>query len=146
MKLRMLMITLALLLPLTASATHLNWVDVEVGCEGWMLDAEITWRTGIYEGELTYVIELLDAENNLLETQQWTGTVTRDTNPQSYMFSGDWTVTAPAGDYTVDYSVRIYAPWGDGQIDDETIEGSTGFSCGTVGTQATTWSAVKALF
>ena len=148
MNLRMLMITLALLLPLTASAnTQLNWVEVDAGCEGWVLDAEVTWRGGVYEGELTYVIELLDSENNVLETQNWTGTFYRGTgNPVDYTFSGAWTVNAPNGDYMVEYSVQIYAPYGDGEVDDDTIEGSTGFSCGTVSTQSTTWSAVKALF
>jgi hypothetical protein len=142
----MLMITLALMLPLTASATHLNWVELDAGCEGWSLDAEVYWRSSVYEGELTYVVEVFDAEDNLLETLEWTGTVTRDTRTQVYTFGGDWTFNAPPGDYMVDYSVQIYAPYGDGEVDDDTIEGSTGFSCGTVSTQSTTWSAVKALF
>jgi hypothetical protein len=146
MKLRMMMIALALLLPLTASATHWEAVTLAPDCEGWSLDAEIYWRSGVYEGEVSYVIELLDGDSNVLETQQWTGTVTREMNPQTYSFDGEWTVVAPAGNYVASFSVRIVAPYGDGLVDDFTEEGSEAFSCGTVANEATTWSAVKALY
>lgn len=144
MTLRMLTLILALLLPLAASATHFTTVTAEADCQGWSIDAEIYWRPDVFEGELSYVVELRDGDDNVLETQQWVGPLTRVDNPEATILAGDWATEGLSGIYRMTYDLVILAPV-EGGLPDHAI-GSAEFSCNLVATQATTWSALKAQY
>lgn len=144
MTLRMLTLILALLLPLAASATHFTTVTAEADCQGWSIDAEIYWRPDVFEGELSYVVELLDADDNVLETQQWTGLLTRVDNPEATALAGAWATEDLSGIYHMTYELVILAPIEGGLPDHAT--GSSEFSCNLVATEARSWSALKALY
>ena len=141
---RMMTLVVALLLPLAASATHFTTVTAEADCQGWSIDAEIFWRSDVFEGELSYVVELRDDDDNLLETQQWTGLISRVDNPEATTLDGAWD-TGEMGDiYRMTYDLVILAPVDDGIPEHAT--GSTEFACDLVATEPTSWSAVKALY
>lgn len=144
MTLRMMTLCVALLLPLAASATHFTTVTAEADCQGWNIDAEISWRADVFEGELSYVVELRDAEDNVLETQQWTGLISRVDNPEITTMDGAWDTEQLGDVYLMTYELVILAPVDDGIPEHAT--GSIEFACDLVATESMSWSTVKALY
>jgi hypothetical protein len=148
---RKLVMTLALatiaVLPGIASATHFGEVVVGADCDGWWAQVEVTWRTGIYSGNLDYTISLLDGEANVLEQAVWAGPIGRnqgDPQVMVYSFSGPWNGTFEASQFSVSGLFHIVAPW-EGGVDDETATFTTEFGC-TVATENSTWSTIKSLY
>ena len=138
-----------LLVPLAAGATNLEALLVVGDCDGWTADFTIQWRYGVYEADLDYVVELVDTNDNVLETFVWAGPITRDAGDPAfvdYTFMDAWTVIAPAGDYTVRAMFHLYSEYGEDLVDESTLNAESVFFCGTVASERASWSAVKSLY
>jgi hypothetical protein len=139
------LIAVAILIPVSASATHFDDVTFYGDCDGWLAEIGVTWRSTATGGEFTYLVELLDADENVLETQQATETLAIEPNPATYEFSGEWTAIGDPGDYAIRWSIMLVAPY-DGGVDEEMLDGLTGFACGSVASESTSWTAIKSLW
>ena len=104
--LRLLGLTLAAMavLPGLAAATHFDEVIVVGDCEGWSAEVNVTWRTGIYTGDLNYSIRLVDQNANILEQIDWAGVIDREVSDPRQMST---TSLAPGAAPTADRS----SPW-----------------------------------
>jgi hypothetical protein len=138
----------AIMAPGIASATHLVRVDGFGDCDGWFLGFQIHFRSTVFEVNAEYLVELVDGEDNLLESFSWSGVLTRPPlGPQAQFFTyvGEWTVFAPAGSYFVRGWVAFSAPW-EGGVDEGSLGFESALACATVATEEQTWSAIKELF
>jgi len=136
-----------LLIPSLAMATHITSLTPGADCEGWGVEMVVQWRTGVYEGDLDYVIQLQDLDGNVLEEVTWAGMISRgmdDPSIQTYAFSGDWEGMFEAPSYNVWGSFHLVAPF-DGGVDEDTMDFTVEMDC-TVATEGETWSTVKSLY
>lgn len=135
------------LLPGLAAATHFDEVIVVGDCEGWSAEVNVTWRTGIYTGDLNYSIRLVDQNANILEQIDWAGVIDRevsDPRQMVYNFSGTWSGTYSGPQFTVVGMFHLVAPY-PGGVDDDTANVTTTFEC-TVAAENATWSSIKTLY
>ncbi len=72
------------------------------------------------------------------------GRAVGDPNPMVYNFSGPWSGTFEAAQFSVAGMFHLVAPW-PGGVDDETANYTTEFEC-TVATENSTWSTIKTLY
>jgi hypothetical protein len=147
LKMMLLLLATMAILPGIASATHITGVEVNADCDGWWAQLDVYWRTGIYTGDLDYTISLVDQDANILEQVSWAGPISRavsDPRAMSYTFSGSWSGTFQADQFSVTGMFHLVSPW-DGGVDDETVNASTVFEC-SVATENSTWSTIKALY
>jgi hypothetical protein len=134
------------LVPGVALATHFNEVSVMADCEGWTATVNVTWRTGIYGGDLDFVIRLLDGDT-VLEEYSWAGPLTRaldDPAIMTYTFQGNWAGQFPGPTFGISGAFHLVAPWEQG-IDDVTASYNGEFAC-TVASETSTWSTIKTLY
>ncbi|HOX24735.1 MAG TPA: hypothetical protein PLL30_03100 [Candidatus Krumholzibacteria bacterium] len=138
----------SLLLPAAASATRLTDLDASADCLGWSAEIIVRFRAAVFQLDLDYTVVLSDDRGNPLEVIDWAGSLTRaqDTYPtQRFQFYGEWTVTAPPGQYHVDVTFHTAAPFGSA-IEESELTTAVDFFCAVVPTESTTWSSVKSLY
>jgi hypothetical protein len=140
-----LMIAAAILIPVSASATHMDDVTFIGNCEGWSSEVVVTWGSAV-GGELDWTVELLDADENVLETQEGVLPIEPTANPATYEFGSEWTASGGVGDYAIRWSVTFIKYWSGGQSAQETRDGLTDFSCGSVASESTSWTAIKKIW
>lgn len=147
LKMLVLALVAVAMVPGLASATHFDTVGVTGDCGGWTAQLGVMWRSDVYNGNLDYLIQLMDG-NTVLESFVWSGPLVRNPgDPQlvTYTFSGPWAGNYSSGaPYTITGDFHIVAPW-TGGIDDETMSVSAGFQC-TVAAESTTWGTIKSLY
>ncbi len=137
------------LVPAVASATHFDGQPAIDGrCEGWTLDLTVRFRTGTFAADLAYTIELLDADQNVIETVAWTGVVTRPEDSgvyRSFQFTGVWSVDLPAGAYSIRGTATVSLAWSGG-FDEDSKTFASGVACEAVATESSTLSGIKSLY
>ena len=137
------------LLPAVASATHFDGLPVVDGrCQGWTLDLTVRFRTGTFTADLQYAVELLDADQNVIDSFAWSGVVTRPENSpvyQDYQFGGDWTADLPVGDLLLRGTATVSLTWSGG-VDTDSAEFNGSVACETVSAEASTLSRIKSLY
>ena len=150
-KLLMLVLVAAIMMPVAASALHFTYITPSADCYGWAADFGFRWRQfpeASYAGTVSFTITLEDSDGNVLDTFTWSDSITRPDPSyfvQHYSFGDAWTVTEPAGVYFVHGEFSLEAPTPDG-MDANTTSFEMQFECETVPTQETSWSSVKSLF
>lgn len=120
----------AFLVPGLAMATHIEDLVGSADCDGWNAEMSIVWRTGIYEGTLDYAVILLDDQNNEVVRDEWSGALDRGTDypDEIFTYGGTWDLEL-CGDYTVIGTFHVVSPYGDGLVDESTMEFTAAFSC-----------------
>lgn len=134
------------MVPGVASATHLNGVVFLGDGNSWTAQVSVTWRDGIYAGDLDFALTLLDGET-VLEEYAWEGPLSRaESDPQDmiYTFEGNWSESYPGPVFRLLGTFHLVAPW-DGGLDDETSEVDVQLP-NLAAAEVSTWGIVKALF
>lgn len=137
------------LVPAAASATHFTGITGSGNCDGWELGVDVYYRVTTHEADVSYTLTLVDEDANVVETVDWSGTITRDDPSdvdQHYDFSGSWETGELDGSYTIHAEFTLSATFGDGEIDEDSMSFEHGFLCESVATKALNWSAVKGLY
>lgn len=136
----------AVMIPGVASATHVNWVNLNGNCEGWTAEFNVDWRDGVYSADVDYMITLMSGDA-VLEQINGTTVVTRAVDGPyniTYMVSGPWAGTYDGAAFHLEGQVHLVADW-NGTPEESTVTGETNFDC-TVASDVQTWSTVKALY
>lgn len=145
-KMIMFAVLTALMVPAIASATHVNWVDLNGNCEGWTASFNVDWRENVYTADVTYSITLMSGDT-VLEQVNGTTVVTRPMDGPyniTYTISGPWTGTFSGAAFHIESQIHLVADW-NGTPEESTVTGESNFSC-TVANEAQTWSTIKALY
>jgi hypothetical protein len=127
---------------------HITDLSATADCLGWSADLIIRFRTASYQVDLDYTVVLSDDHGNALEVVEWAGTLVREAGTyqtQRFQFFGEWTVTAPPGQYHVNLTFHAAAPYGN-VVEESEMTKVVDFFCAVVPTESTTWTSVKSLY
>lgn len=111
-------LTLAALVAGTASATEFQNVIFAGGCTEWNAQLDVHFRIGMTEADIDYLVELVDADGNVILTSSGSDVVTDGDADRlgTLMLAGTWDETTDEtielfGMYTVRASFTLYVPW-----------------------------------
>ena len=145
-KMIMFAVLAAVMVPAIASATHVNWVDLNGNCAGWTAEFNVDWRENVYTADVDYMITLYSG-NVVLEQVNGTTVITRPMNSPnnaSYTISGPWSGTFSGSSFHIEGQIHLVADW-NGTPEESTVTGASNFDC-SVAAEAQTWSTIKALY
>ena len=136
-----------LLLPVMASATHIETFTGNADCHGWSATIDVMWRSEVYSGDLTMVIVLANDQGDELESVVVNDTLTRDPDSswmQSYTFSGEWQGAYAASYFVAYMGFELSAPYAEGT--DVSHAGDEFMLECTVDDETFSWGTVKSLY
>ena len=134
--------------PYTVHASYIAAVQPGGNCDGWFADVTVRFRWTVFEVDAAFNLALVNEADEVIESVTWTETLTRGDDEwaaKEFHFEDDWTVFAPIGDYTVQLTVDMDAPY-EGGIDQESKYSENPLLCLTVPTEVVSWSEMRSLY
>ena len=118
-----------LILPGLASATHFDAFDVTADCDGWAYNAEVYFRSTVYEVDVDYLVVLTDDMGAEVARFEGTTGVTRQEDRTVFLNNMDVWGVELCGTYNVFASIYLYSSYGEGLFDEDTMTFEDTFTC-----------------
>ncbi len=134
-----------LMLPAFASATHITNVVGAADCSGFNASVDVHFRSNAEYLDLTYTLQVLDADMNEVHTATNTLHVVKGSDVDiTVMIEEMWNML-PSGVYTIRVNMDLTSPY-PGGVDTDTHTCETTVDCGPVANDEISFESVKALY